>query len=480
MEKPHAVCIPYPAQGHINPMMKLAKLLHYRGFHITFVNTEFYNKPLLKSRGPNSLDGLPSFRFTTIPDGLPESDAEATQDVPSLCESTKKHCLTPFRNLLRKLNDTTSTNVPPVSCIVSDGSMSFTLDAAAELGVPEVLFWTTSACVSWATLNITVSWRKVLTPLKDASFLTDGYLDMVIDWIPGMKGIRFRDLPSFIRTTDPDEIMLNFAMVEAERARKASALIFNTFEPLEQEVLDALSSMFPPIYTVGPLQLLVNQIPGGEYKSTGSNLWKEEYSCLEWLDKKEPNSVVYVNFGSITVMTSKQLIDFAWGLANSNQTFLWIIRPDLVEGDVSILPLEFLAQTKERSLLASWCPQEQVLSHPSVGGFLTHSGWNSTIESLSSGVPMICWPFFAEQQTNCRFSCNEWGVGMEIEGDASREKIESLVRELMLGQKGRELRKKADEWMRLAKEAATSKPNGSSYANLDKMVNQVLIRSARE
>lgn len=303
---------------------------------------------------------------------------------------------------------------------------------------------------------------------------------MVIDWIPGMKGIRFRDLPSFIRTTDPDEYMLSFPMVEAERARKASALIFNTFETLEQEVLDSLSSMFPPIYTIGPLQLLVNQIPDVEYKSIGSNLWKEEYSCLEWLDKKEPNSVVYVNFGSITVMTSKQLIDFAWGLANSNQTFLWIIRPDLVEGDLSILPPEFLAQTKERSLLASWCPQEQVLSHPSVGGFLTHSGWNSTIESLSSGVPMICWPFFAEQQTNCRFSCNEWGVGMEIEGDANREKIESLVRELMHGEKGRELRKKAEEWKRLAEEAATSKPIGSSYANLDKMINQVLIRSARE
>lgn len=302
---------------------------------------------------------------------------------------------------------------------------------------------------------------------------------MVIDWIPGMKGIRFRDLPSFIRTTDPDEIMLGFPMVEAERARKASALIFNTFEALEQEVLDALSSMFPPIYTVGPLHLLVNEIPDGEYKSIQSNLWKEEYSCLEWLDKKEPNSVVYVNFGSITVMTSKQLIDFAWGLANSNQTFLWIIRPDLVEGDLSILPPEFLAQTKERSLLASWCPQEQVLNHPAVGGFLTHSGWNSTIESLSSGVPMICWPFFAEQQTNCRFSCNEWGVAMEIEGDVKREKIESLVRELMEGEKGRELKTKAEEWKRLAEEAATSKPAGSSYANLDKMINQVLL-SGRE
>ncbi|KAL7245635.1 hypothetical protein ACSBR2_000879 [Camellia fascicularis] len=146
LEKPHAVCIPYPAQGHINPMLKLSKLLHQRGFHITFVNTEFNHKRLLKSRGPDSLNGLSSFRFKTIPDGLPESDADATQDIPSLCESTRKHCLAPFKDLLSKLNDTASSNVPPVTCIASDGAMSFTVDAAEELGIPEVLFWTTSAC----------------------------------------------------------------------------------------------------------------------------------------------------------------------------------------------------------------------------------------------------------------------------------------------------------------------------------------------
>lgn len=146
MEKPHAVCIPYPAQGHINPMLKLAKLLHHRGFHITFVNTEFNQNRLLKSRGPDSVKGLPSFRFETIPDGLPPSDADATQDIPSLCVSTRKTCLAPFKNLLSKLNDTDSSNVPPVTCVVSDGVMSFTLDAAKELGIPDVLFWTTSAC----------------------------------------------------------------------------------------------------------------------------------------------------------------------------------------------------------------------------------------------------------------------------------------------------------------------------------------------
>ncbi|XP_062165052.1 7-deoxyloganetin glucosyltransferase-like [Alnus glutinosa] len=477
IEKPHAVCIPFPAQGHINPMLKMAKILHYRGFHITFINTEFNHKRLLKSRGPNSLNGLPSFRFETIPDGLPESDVDATQDIASICDSTRKHCLAPFRNHLSKLNDTSSSNVPPVTCIVSDGAMTFTLDAAAELGIPEVLFWTASACGYMGYVQYRRLIEMGLTPLKDASYLTNGHLDTVIDWVPGMKGIRLRDLPSFIRTTNPDEIMLNFPMVECERAQKASALIFNTFDALEHEVLDALSSMFPPIYSIGPLQLLLNQIPDSDHKSIGSNLWKEDVECLEWLDKKEANSVVYVNFGSIMVMTSDQLIEFAWGLANSNQTFLWIIRPDLVDGDSAVLPPEFLEETKERGLLASWCPQEQVLSHPSIGGFLTHSGWNSTIESVCGGVPIISWPFFADQQTNCRYSCNEWGIGMEIEGGGKRGEIERLVRELMVGEKRKELKKKAVAWKKLAEEA-TSRPTGSSYMNIDKVINEVLL-SAR-
>ncbi|KAJ9673870.1 hypothetical protein PVL29_023429 [Vitis rotundifolia] len=469
-EKPHAVCIPYPAQGHINPMLKLAKFLHFRGFHVTFVNTEYNHNRLLKSRGPDSLKGIPSFQFKTIPDGLPPSNVDATQDIPALCVSTRKHCLPPFRDLLSNLNH----DGPPVTCIVSDGVMSFTLDAAQELGVPEVLFWTTSACGFMGYVQYRNLIDKGLTPLKDESYLTNGYLDTVIDWIPGMKGIRLRDIPSFIRTTDPNEIMLEFPLREAERARKASALIFNTFDALEHEVLDALSQMFPPIYTIGPLHQLMSQIQDNDLKLIESNLWKEEPECLEWLDSKEPNSVVYVNFGSITVMTSQQLNEFAWGLANSNQTFLWIIRPDLVSGDAAILPPEFVAETKERGLLAGWCPQEQVLSHPAVGGFLTHNGWNSTIESVSAGVPMICWPFFAEQQTNCRYCCTEWGIGMEIDSDVKRDEIERLVKELMEGEKGKELKKKALEWKSLAEEA-TRGPNGSSFSNLDKMITQALL-----
>uniref|UniRef100_A0A2N9GQT2 Glycosyltransferase n=1 Tax=Fagus sylvatica TaxID=28930 RepID=A0A2N9GQT2_FAGSY len=471
--RPHVVCIPVPLQGHINPMLKLAKLLHHKGFHVTFVNTEYNHKRLLRSRGPNSLDGLPNFHFETIPDGLPPSDADVSQDIPSLCESTVKTCLVPFCNLLSKLNDTSSSNVPPVTCIVSDGNMSFTLDAAHKFGIPIALFWTPSSCGFLCYMHFRHLVERGLIPLKDASYLTNGFLESAIDWIPGMKNIRLKDFPSFVRTTDVKDIVFNFMLREADRAPKALAIILNTFDPFEQDVLDALSSMLPRIYTIGPLLLLADQIEDDYLKSLGSNLWKEETGCVEWLDSKEPNSVVYVNFGSITIMTPQQLIEFAWGLANSEKPFLWIIRPDLVEGDSAIVPPEFLIKTKDRGMFASWCPQEQILKHPSIGGFLTHSGWNSTLESVCNGVPMISWPFFAEQQTNCRYSCIEWGIAMEIDNNVQRDEMEKLVRELVDGEKGKEMKKKVIEWKIKAEEA--TKPGGSSYQNLEKLIAQLLL-----
>ncbi|KAL6348150.1 hypothetical protein AAG906_039598 [Vitis piasezkii] len=447
-DKPHAVCIPYPSQGHVNPLLQMAKLLHNRGFFITFVNTEHNHKRLLRSKGPNYLDGFPDFRFETIPDGLPPSDADVTQPTASVCESTSKNSLAPFCNLISKLNDPSSSAGPPVTCIVSDGVMSFTLDAAEKFGVPEVLFWTTSACGFLGYMHYRDLLQRGLIPLKDESCLTNGYLDTIVDSIPGMmKTIRLRDFPAFFKTTDPNDIMLNFLIAEAERANKASAIILNTFDALEK-MFWMLSE--PPFRQFTPSALF------------SICMWKEQPECLQWLDSKEPNSVVYVNFGSVIVMTPQQLTELAWGLANSNKPFLWIIRPDL-----------FVTETRDRGMLASWCPQEQVLKHPAVGGFVTHSGWNSTSEGICGGVPLICMPFRAEQPTNCRYSCSEWGIGMEVDGDVKREDVEKLVRELMDEEKGKKMKKKAMEWKKLAEEAII--PGGSSYNNFNKLLSDVLL-----
>lgn len=261
---------------------------------------------------------------------------------------------------------------------------------------------------------------------------------------------------------------------EAQDCLNASAMIFNTFDAFEHEVLEAFVSKFNyrNIYTIGPLPLLGRHVPESKVKSLDSSLWKLDPHCLEWLNQREPQSVLYVNYGSATTMSQHHFIEFAWGLANSKQPFLWIVRPDLVLGKSAILPEEFLEQTKDRGLLASWCAQDEVLTQPVIGAFLTHCGWNSMIESICAGVPLLCWPFFGDQQTNCRYSCTKWGIGMEINHDVKREEVEALVREMMKGDKGKQMRSTAREWKKKA-EAATD-VRGSSYNNIDKFIKEAL------
>ncbi|TXG60186.1 hypothetical protein EZV62_014759 [Acer yangbiense] len=471
LNKPHAVLVPYPAQGHINPLMQLAKLLHLRGFYITFVNTEFNHKRLIRSKGLNYVRGQPDFRFETIPDGLPPSDIDATQDLWTLSDSVQRNCLSPFRQVLAKLSS--CSECPPVTCIISDGLMTFTMKAAEELGIQEVQFYTTSACGFMAYLCFGELINRGLVPFKDENFLINGSLETPIDWIPGMRNFRLKDFPTLIRTADPNDILLNFMKEETQNCLNSSAIILNTFDEFEHEIIQAIAAKFPRnIYTIGPLSLLETGITTGSCQSGKSSLWKEDSKCLKWLDKREPNSVVFVSFGSITVMSEKCFIEFAWGLANSKHPFLWVVRPDLVKGSSIKLPEEYFEEIKDRGSIVSWCPQEKVLSHPSIGVFLTHCGWNSTLESICGGVPLICWPFFDEQPTNCRYSCTVWGIGMEVNHVVKCDEVEALIKEMMEGDKGKQMKKNALEWKKKAQVATSI--GGSSYHNFNRFIKDVL------
>ncbi|KAJ4967915.1 hypothetical protein NE237_014616 [Protea cynaroides] len=468
-QKPHAVCISFPAQGHVNPMMQLANLLHSEGFHITFINSEFIHRRLLQSKGPDVIKDSIDFRFEIIPDGLPSSHT-TNQDIPSVLNSIQKNLLAPLVLLLKKLNS--SSDVPRISCVISDATMRCGVEAAEELGVHVIQFWPAAACSFMSVYHLPELIERGIVPLKDENEISKGYLDTTIDWIPGLRDIRLKDLFSFIRTTDSNDIWLNFLVDVAQSLLKATHVIFNTFDDLECEVLDAIACKIPCIYTVGPQSMIGEQLQKSETRSMRPSLWKEDLECLKWLDKMEPNSVLYVNFGSSTVMTDQQLREFACGLANSKHPFLWINRPNVMMGKSAILPSEFVLETKDRGYLASWCPQDQVLLHSSIGGFLTHCGWNSTIESICGGVPLLCWPFFADQQTNCKYACTMWGIGIEIDNNVKSEEVEILIKELMEGENGRNIKNKALEWKEKAQEA--TKQGGSSYNNFKRLICEIL------
>lgn len=309
----------------------------------------------------------------------------------------------------------------------------------------------------------------------DESCLTNGYMDTAINWIPGIEGIiRLKDFPTIIRTTDSNDVVMKIHMDAIQKTKRASAVILNTFDDLENRVLKEVSSLLPTVLTVGPFQLLENQVQNNKLDSIGTSLWKEDESCLNWLDSKPKNSVLLVSFGTIVHLTEDQLIEFAWGLAKSKHNFLWVVRSDLVLGSTSILPIEFQSEISEdeRAILVNWCPQGKVLNHPSIGGFLTHCGWNSMLESITAGVPMLCWPAFAEQPTNAWFCCNYWGIGLEIDLEVKRGNVERLVREIMSGQKGKEIKDNAKKWKKEAEKACAT--NGSSFRNFECLVKLLL------
>ncbi|KEH25027.1 UDP-glucosyl transferase [Medicago truncatula] len=309
--------------------------------------------------------------------------------------------------------------------------MSFTIQAAEEHALPIVLLSPDIACMFFSALHFRTLFKKGLIPFNDKSYLTNGYLDTKVDCVPGLKNFRLKDLPDFIRITDQNDSMVEFFIEAANHFHRASAIVFNTYNELESDVLNALYySMFSCLYTIGPLPSLLNQTPHSHLASLGSNLWKEDTKCLEWLESKEPESVVYVNFGSITVMTPDQLLEFAWGLANSKKPFLCIIRPDL-DGTQP---------------LKAFVPEFQCC----VGHFL-----------------LI-------RPTNCRFICSEWEIGIEINTNVKRDEVENLINELMSGEKGKKMRQKVMELKK--KTEKNTSPAGHSLMNLDKVIKEVMLK----
>ena len=225
-----------------------------------------------------------------------------------------------------------------------------------------------------------------------------------------------------------------------------------------------------PLITIGPT------IPSmhldkrlEDDKDYGLNLFKPNMdTCMKWLDTKEIGSVVYISFGSLATLGEEQIEEITWGLKNSNCHFLWVVR----ESEVKKLPINFLQETTEKGSVVSWCPQLEVLAHKAVGCFMTHCGWNSTLEALSLGVPMVAMPQWTDQPTNAKFIVDVWKVGVRIKlnekGIATKEEIELCIKEVIEGERGQKMKMNSLRWKELAKEAMDE--GGSSNKNIENFV----------
>ncbi|KAF3964931.1 hypothetical protein CMV_010840 [Castanea mollissima] len=225
-----------------------------------------------------------------------------------------------------------------------------------------------------------------------------------------------------------------------------------------------------PVKTIGPaIPSIYLDKRLEDDKEYGVHLFKPDVdACMKWLDTKETDSVVYTSFGSLASLGEEQMDEVTRGLKNSNCYFLWVVR----ETEQKKLPPNFLQETSEKGLVVSWCPQLEVLAHKAVGCFMTHCGWNSTLEALSLGVPMVAMPVWTDQPTNAKFIVDAWKVGVRIKlderGIATKEEIELCIKEVIEGERGKEMKMNSGRWKELAKEAVDE--GGSSDKNIEEFV----------
>ncbi|KAH9316959.1 hypothetical protein KI387_018728 [Taxus chinensis] len=477
--KMHAVVFAFPMQGHIIPTFNLAKKLAAKGVVVTIVYTHSCHARIIKSN-----DGRDPFadyatragldiRSALVSDGLPlhfDRTLNGFELTNSLIYNMESHVEEFLRDLQSK--------EPPISCIIADTFFVWPRRIANKFGIPFVSFWTESVMVFCIFYN----WDLLI---KNGHHPFTGNEGEIIKYIPGAPSLKLTDLPSYLQEYDVSTPAHTLIFQAFQSARAADYIISNTVDELESRRIQELQLQSGiPFLSVGPL-LPSSLLEDGMSKDDemGSSMWAES-DCTSWLDGKPKHSVIYVSFGSYANVSKAQIHEMAMGLLHSKRPFIWVLRRDIVGSDVheDILPEGFLEESKEQGLVVEWLSQLDVLSHSSVGGFLTHCGWNSIMESLWFGVPMLAFPLVADQNTNCRLIVEEWGVGMRL-GKCSRilnnmrstlveEEIAATIKQFMDmdGGVGTKIRRKVECVREVMKKAVTN--GGSSHKNLDLFVEQ--------
>ena len=457
------VMFPFMAQGHIIPFLALAHRIQHRGYSVTFVTTPLNATNLRSSLPPDSSVRLHHLPFRSSDHGLPP-DAENTDSLPyplviRLIRASS--ALRPaFADLLRDLR--------PL-CVVADIFFGWTAALCRDLRLFHAVF---SGCGGFGLACYCSLWLNL--PHRN---LTDASGEFSLPDFQEAKTLHVSQLPANIAEADGHDPWSTFQSENLSAWSDSNGFLFNTIGDLDQLGLDYFRRKFNrPVWPVGPVLLASeSRVSVGKRDKTTSDL------SVKWLDSKPSKSVLYVSFGSMNTISSSQMVQLATALEKSEQRFVWVVRPP-IGSDINSefkaeewLPEGFEERVSGRGLLVhKWAPQVEILSHRAVSAFLSHCGWNSVLESLSSGVPMLGWPMAAEQFFNAAVLERELGVCVEVaRGKACEVSHEGLVEKInaVMGEneKGREMRRKARQVREMIGNAMRDEDGfrGSSVKALD-------------
>ncbi|KAF8719762.1 hypothetical protein HU200_024518 [Digitaria exilis] len=468
----------YPAilASHFVPMMELADVLLEEGYDVAVavIDITMEQNADLAAAVARAASSKPSVTFHTLP---------RISDPPAITHGVE--VLLWYFEVIRRYNKPLHSFIKSMptgsvhSLIVDVGSVD-AFDVAKELGIPVFTFYPTSA----STVAVFLQLPSIRAPgqpsFKD---LGDAHLDF-----HGVRPMPASHLmPQMLE--DPESEIYKVMMSKFRKNLDADGILVNTFASLEARAVGALSDprllsgTVPPVYCVGPLVV-----------TSGDT--KEKHECMAWLDRQPERSVVFLCFGSLgeAKHSEDQLKEIAVGLERSGHRFLWVLRapalsdkerlfdpqtnPDLD----ALLPDGFLERTKGRGLVVKlWAPQVDVLRHKATGVFVTHCGWNSVLEGVTAGVPMLCWPLYAEQKMNKVVMVEEAGIGVEVvgwqQGLVSSVELEAKVRLVTESREGERLRARVTAHKEAA--AMAWKDGGSSRAAFGKFLSDAACQGTR-
>ncbi|GMH25212.1 hypothetical protein Nepgr_027055 [Nepenthes gracilis] len=447
----HVLMVSLPYQGHINPMLRLANLLITSGIHVTMATTEVA-RHRLSSRNITSTTGNPNppenpnqelLEFEFFADGL-NADEDRDKNLGVLLE---EYLPTKGAGNLSDLISDFGKKGRGFSCMIVNCFVPWAVDVAAAHGIPCAMLWV-QACALYAIYYRYHKGMGEFPSLDDASNSVE---------LPGLPLLKVQDLPTFLLPSGPPHFK-NVVAACIHSLDKIRWVLGSSFHKLEEDVVKSMSHL-KPIHPIGPLvpPILLGKL---DRISGAGDFWDSEDSCIEWLSTQRPSSVLYISLGSISVLSESETKAVAAALETTKAAFLWVVkkREDGWGRRSGELPEGFLERTKDRGRVVRWCPQDRVLMSGAVGCFLTHCGWNSTLETVAAGVPVIAFPDWTDQPTNAKLLVDVFGMGVRMrrgmDGRLSEEEVERCIFEVTEGPMAMAMKKKAVEWKEAAMKAS--------------------------
>ncbi|KAL0309646.1 UNVERIFIED_CONTAM: UDP-glycosyltransferase 73C5 [Sesamum radiatum] len=478
----HFILFPLMAPGHMIPMIDIAKLLAQRGVVVSIIttpqNASRFGSTVARAVSAGLQIQLVEIRFPSVEAGLPEG-CENLDSLPSLDMATNFFVAL---NLLQKEVEQVFDEMKPrPSCLISDMGLPWTTQTAEKFHVPRIVFHGTCCFSLLCSHNIMAS--QILDTLNSDS----DYFE--VPNLPDRIKLRKSQVTG---STNRKSALLKDVTDQIRAAEKTSyGVVVNSFRELETEYVKEYSKVKgEKVWCIGPVSLCNKD--SLDLAERGNRAAVNEQNCLKWLDSHEPGSVVYASLGSLARLTVQQMTELALGLEESNRPFIWALGGDksgALEGWISEKGFE--ERTKNRGLLIrGWAPQLLILSHQATGGFLTHCGWNSTVEGISAGVPMVTWPLFADQFCNEKLVVEVLRIGVSIGAEVpvkwgEEEKVGVVVKKddvkkalgLVMdeGEEGKERRRKARKLGEMANKAIEE--GGSSHVNMTLLIDEILAKS---